>query len=173
MRTVDLNNIRAESKYGPVLGLSTGHMRLPWWLSGKSICLQCGRPGFDPWVGIHRTYKAKYLSINRQYMQLDANTTIGRAQEWAPAGLKTTSRTLQNCPETAPGTAECRTQGCNSEPGVRASCCHCHHRHSLCHNCPLTTGWWAMECCPGLVAGQACTHSPKEEEGSLPPSKCF
>ena len=23
---------------------------LPWWLRGKSICLQCGRPGFDPWV---------------------------------------------------------------------------------------------------------------------------
>ena len=24
---------------------------LPWWLRGKSVCLQCGRPGFDPWVG--------------------------------------------------------------------------------------------------------------------------
>ena len=23
---------------------------LPWWLRGKSICLQCGRPRFDPWV---------------------------------------------------------------------------------------------------------------------------
>ena len=23
---------------------------LPWWLRGESICLQCGRPGFDPWV---------------------------------------------------------------------------------------------------------------------------
>ena len=22
----------------------------PWWLRGQSICLQCGRPGFDPWV---------------------------------------------------------------------------------------------------------------------------
>ena len=22
----------------------------PWWLRQKSICLQCGRPGFDPWV---------------------------------------------------------------------------------------------------------------------------
>ena len=25
--------------------------RLPWWLRQLSICLQCGRPGFDPWVG--------------------------------------------------------------------------------------------------------------------------
>ena len=25
--------------------------RLPWWLKGWSICLQCRRPGFDPWVG--------------------------------------------------------------------------------------------------------------------------
>ena len=24
---------------------------LPWWLRGKSICPQCGRPGFNPWVG--------------------------------------------------------------------------------------------------------------------------
>ena len=22
-----------------------------WWLRWKSICLQCGRPGFNPWVG--------------------------------------------------------------------------------------------------------------------------
>ena len=22
----------------------------PWWLRGLSICLQCGRPGFNPWV---------------------------------------------------------------------------------------------------------------------------
>ena len=24
---------------------------LPLWLSWQGICLQCGRPGFDPWVG--------------------------------------------------------------------------------------------------------------------------
>ena len=24
---------------------------LPWWLRGYSVCLQCGRPGFDSWVG--------------------------------------------------------------------------------------------------------------------------
>ena len=23
---------------------------LPWWLRWQSVCLQCGRPGFDPWV---------------------------------------------------------------------------------------------------------------------------
>ena len=23
----------------------------PWWLRRYSICLQCGRPGFEPWVG--------------------------------------------------------------------------------------------------------------------------
>ena len=25
--------------------------RLPWWLRGRRICLQCRRPGFNPWVG--------------------------------------------------------------------------------------------------------------------------
>ena len=24
---------------------------LPWWLRQERICLQCGRPRFDPWVG--------------------------------------------------------------------------------------------------------------------------
>ena len=24
---------------------------LPWWLRGWSVCLQCRRPGFNPWVG--------------------------------------------------------------------------------------------------------------------------
>ena len=24
---------------------------LPWWLRWEGICLQCGRPGFNPWVG--------------------------------------------------------------------------------------------------------------------------
>ena len=24
---------------------------LPWWLRGQSVCLQCRRPTFDPWVG--------------------------------------------------------------------------------------------------------------------------
>ena len=24
---------------------------LPWWLRWSRICLQCGKPGFDPWVG--------------------------------------------------------------------------------------------------------------------------
>ena len=26
-------------------------MGLPWWLRGQSVCLQCRRPRFDPWVG--------------------------------------------------------------------------------------------------------------------------
>ena len=24
---------------------------LPWWLRGYSVCPQCGRLGFNPWVG--------------------------------------------------------------------------------------------------------------------------
>ena len=24
---------------------------LPWWLSWSRICLQCGRPQFNPWLG--------------------------------------------------------------------------------------------------------------------------
>ena len=32
------------------LGDSEGH-GLPWWLRWWSVCLQCGRPRFNPWVG--------------------------------------------------------------------------------------------------------------------------
>ena len=37
----------------PLLNLSralTPQVRLPWWLRWQSVCLQCRRPGFDPWV---------------------------------------------------------------------------------------------------------------------------
>ena len=34
---------------------------LPWWLSWLKICLQCGRPGFDPWVG-KISWRRKWLS---------------------------------------------------------------------------------------------------------------
>ena len=43
-----------QSEHGSVskavayFNLSLG---LPWQLRRESICLQCGRPGFDPWVG--------------------------------------------------------------------------------------------------------------------------
>ena len=29
----------------------TENYELPWWLRGSSVCLKCGRPRFDPWVG--------------------------------------------------------------------------------------------------------------------------
>ena len=35
---------------GPFL-VSVVRLKLPWWLGWKRICLQCRRPGFDPWVG--------------------------------------------------------------------------------------------------------------------------
>ena len=36
-------------------------IQLPWWPRRKSICLQCGRPGFVPWVGI--PWRRKWRSI--------------------------------------------------------------------------------------------------------------
>ena len=37
---------------------------LPWWLSWRRICLQCGRPVFEPWVGnIPEEEKAIHSSI--------------------------------------------------------------------------------------------------------------
>ena len=33
------------------LYICTTSLELPWWLRWLSACLQCRRPGFDPWVG--------------------------------------------------------------------------------------------------------------------------
>ena len=35
---------KGQAIYSSILGL-------PWWLGWWRICLQCGRPGFNPWVG--------------------------------------------------------------------------------------------------------------------------
>ena len=39
-KNVQVNYVYLSTIYG-----------LPWWLRRSSVCLQCGRPGFDPWVG--------------------------------------------------------------------------------------------------------------------------
>ena len=36
---------------GEGIGTHSNILGLPLWLSWLRICLQCGRPGFDPWVG--------------------------------------------------------------------------------------------------------------------------
>ena len=38
------NSHSIKNNYTPILGL-------PWWLRLLSVCLQWGRPGFNPWVG--------------------------------------------------------------------------------------------------------------------------
>ena len=38
------------------------YLWLPWWLRWWSICLQCGRPGFKPWVG-KIPWRRKWQSI--------------------------------------------------------------------------------------------------------------
>ena len=43
-------SLAAPASTGRVLAASAP-WGLPLWLSWERICLQCGRPGFDPWVG--------------------------------------------------------------------------------------------------------------------------
>ena len=38
-----------EYKWGPFFMVSV--MQTSWWLRWQSVCLQCERPGFKPWVG--------------------------------------------------------------------------------------------------------------------------
>ena len=50
MRNAGLEETQAGIK---TAGRNSNNLRygLPWWLRWLSVCLQCGRPGFDPWVG--------------------------------------------------------------------------------------------------------------------------
>ena len=42
----------AEQEKGEELNLRASRpWCLPWWLRWESVCLQCRRSGFDPWVG--------------------------------------------------------------------------------------------------------------------------
>ena len=58
---------------------------LPWWLRRWSICLQCRRPGFDPWVGKipWRRSIIEYYSV--QYLPGKESPCTEE-----PAGLQTT-----------------------------------------------------------------------------------
>ena len=44
------------------LGNQTTTINFPWWLRWYTICLQWGRPGFDPWVG-KKSWRRKWQSI--------------------------------------------------------------------------------------------------------------
>ena len=37
-------------RIGLCLYLKLPYLGLPWWLRRSSVCLQCGKPGFNPWV---------------------------------------------------------------------------------------------------------------------------
>ena len=40
-----LEKFKVVSSWSPLAGAC-----LPWWLRWQSVCLQCGRPGLNPWV---------------------------------------------------------------------------------------------------------------------------
>ena len=45
------NHCRAQQKEESTSFPVSTQPILPWWLRRWSTCLQCGRPGFEPWVG--------------------------------------------------------------------------------------------------------------------------
>ena len=47
----ELCSIPGLRSAGEGIGYPLWYIALPLWLSWKSIGLQCGRPGFNPWVG--------------------------------------------------------------------------------------------------------------------------
>ena len=46
-----MQHLRLSSFIISKMGKAICFMGLPWWLRGYTICLQCGRPRFNPWVG--------------------------------------------------------------------------------------------------------------------------
>ena len=63
------------------------YSRLPWWLRWSSVCLQCGRPGFDPWV---RKFPEEGNGNPLQYSCLENPMDRGA---WCPWGHKESDMT--------------------------------------------------------------------------------
>ena len=61
---------------------------LPWWLRWQRICLQCGRPGFDPGLG---RYPGEGTGNPFQYSYLE--NSMDRGACWATVHGVTESQT--------------------------------------------------------------------------------
>ena len=65
--------------------------RLPLWLSWERLCLQCGRPGLDPWVG-KIPWRRQWLP--KAFLSLHANILNNKMsaypwiQSWIQSSLK-------------------------------------------------------------------------------------
>ena len=40
----------SEKASSSLIKIEPSFIRLPWWLRRQNVCLQCRRPGFNPWV---------------------------------------------------------------------------------------------------------------------------
>ena len=45
---------------------------LPWWLRQESVCLQCGRPGFEPFITEFHEKCKVFLNHTLFYLELIA-----------------------------------------------------------------------------------------------------
>ena len=58
-------------------------MGLPWWLKWKRICLQCGRPGFDPWVRKMERKKGGEKKGRKAGGQFQCKSQVSWATSWS------------------------------------------------------------------------------------------
>ena len=73
---------------------------LPWWLRWWSVCLQCGRLGFDPWVG---KFPGEGNGNPLQYSCLENPMDGGAWCPWGRKELDTTERLHFHFPVFLPG----------------------------------------------------------------------
>ena len=84
------------------------HQMLPLWLSWSRICLQCGRPGFNPWVGRSpgegKGYPLQYSGLANcmdcifhgdTFTFIFLSNSSGCEVVWAAAGVMFTALTNQ------------------------------------------------------------------------------
>ena len=51
MQETQLQSLGQEDHLEKGQATHSGILGLPWWLRWERICLQCGKPRFNPWVG--------------------------------------------------------------------------------------------------------------------------
>lgn len=144
-------------------------MRLPGGSAVKASAYSV-RPGFDP-SGLgyieHMKQNICYKQTNICHQMQHHHWRLKRLQlglKRPPEHYRTTLRLPWHCRVQNTGL-------CNSEPGSGLPAITGHHRHT-CHNCPLTTGWWMMACCPGSRGcARLCTQPHRR--GLTASSQCF
>ena len=85
--------------------------RLPWWLRWQRICLQCRRPGFDPWVRKKHWRREQQPTPVFSPGKFHGQRSLAGYNPWSCKELDTTEWLILPLPDPVLSTMEIRCPG--------------------------------------------------------------